>query len=194
VIVLLNGSCQVNEILVSLSQKSIMATRTIDDVMPILTLEDLDICERVARADPGVIQACKDIGIDNMDEVYFDGWAVGADERYGFDRRLQQGLAYWRSSGLDNQYAHPLDFCMVIDTEREEVLRIDIRRVDGKRVPVPRKSHNFLPEFIKDGYITDRLKPIDVTQPKGVSFTMDGNELSWAGFKMHVGFNYREGG
>jgi primary-amine oxidase len=170
-----------------------MATRTIDDVMPILTLEDLDICERVARADPGVIQACKDVGIDNMDEVYFDGWAVGADERYGFDRRLQQGLAYWRSSELDNQYAHPLDFCMVIDTEREEVLRIDIRRVDGKRVPVPRKSHNFLPEFIKDGYITDRLKPIDVTQPKGVSFTMDGNELSWAGFKMHIGFNYREG-
>lgn len=88
-IVLLDGGCQVNETLVSLSQKSIMATRTIDDVMPILTLEDLDICERVARADPGVIQACKDIGIDNMDEVYFDGWAVGADERYGFDRRLQ---------------------------------------------------------------------------------------------------------
>ena len=156
----MNGSCQVNEILISLSQKCIMATRTIDDVMPILTLEDLDICERVARADPGVIQACKDIGIDNMDEVYFDGWAVGADERYGFDRRLQQGLAYWRSSETDNQYAHPLDFCMVIDTEKEEVLRIDIRRVDGKRVPVPRKSHNFLPEFIKDGYITDRLKDL----------------------------------
>lgn len=193
VIVLLNGGCQVNEILVSLPRKSILAQRTIDDVMPILTLEDLDVCERVARADPGVIQACKDIGIHDMSEVYFDGWAVGADERYGFDRRLQQGLAYWRSKDTDNQYAHPLDFCMVIDTEREEVLRIDIRRVDGKRVPVPRKSHNFLPEFIGDGYITDRLKPIDVTQPKGVSFTMNGNELSWAGYKMHIGFNYREG-
>lgn len=192
-IVLLNGSAQVNEILVSLPKKSIMATRALDDVLPILTLEDLDVCERVARADPGVIACCKEIGIDNMDEVYFDGWAVGADERYGFDRRLQQGLAYWRPSSNDNQYAHPLDFCMVIDTEKEEVLRIDIRRVDGKRVPVPRKSHNFLPEFIKDGYVFERLKPIDVTQPKGVSFTMNGNELSWAGYKMHIGFNYREG-
>jgi primary-amine oxidase len=193
VTVLLSGSCHVTEVLVSLSQKRIISSKTLHDVMPILTLEDLDVCERVARADPRVIDTCKEIGIDDINEVYFDGWAIGADERFGFDRRLQQGLAYWRASGVDNQYAHPLDFVVVVDTEREEVLRVDVRRVDGKRVPVPKKSHNFLPQFIQDDYLTDRLKPLDITQPRGVSFTMNGNELSWAGFHMHIGFNYREG-
>ena len=32
-----------------------------------------------------------------------------------------------------------------------------------------------------------------MSQPQGVSFHMNGNELEWAGLKMHVGFNYREG-
>ena len=193
VIVLLAGSCHVTELLVGLSQKKIISCETLHDVMPILTLEDLDVCERVARTDPRVIDACKELGIDDINEVYFDGWAIGVDERFGFDRRLQQGLAYWRASGVDNQYAHPLDFVVVVDTEREEVLRVDSRRVNGKRVPVPKKSHNFLPQFIQDGYITDRLKPLDITQPTGVSFEMNGNQLSWAGFHMHIGFNYREG-
>ncbi|KAK5116896.1 hypothetical protein LTR62_006617 [Meristemomyces frigidus] len=193
VIMLTKAHCAVNEVIVSLTQEKVLEVKELHDVLPILTLEDLDICERVARADPRVVVTCAEIGLHDMNEVYFDGWAVGADERYGFDRRLQQGLAYWRASGMDNQYAHPLDFAVVIDTEREEVLRIDVRRVGGKRVPVPRVQHNFLPEFVRDGYVSDRLKPIEITQPEGVSFSMKGNELSWAGFKMHIGFNYREG-
>ncbi|KAK3669910.1 hypothetical protein LTR78_010221 [Recurvomyces mirabilis] len=193
VITVTKGHHVVNEVMVSLTKKTVLEVREIADVMPILTLEDLDVCERVARNDPRVIETCREIGLTDMSKVFFDGWAVGADERYGFDRRLQQGLAYWRASELDNQYAHPLDFAVVIDTEKEEVLRIDIRKVDGKRVAVPKDQHNFLPDFIQDGYVTDRLKPIEITQPQGVSFTMNGNELSWAGFHMHIGFNYREG-
>ncbi|KAK4573997.1 hypothetical protein LTR86_001758 [Recurvomyces mirabilis] len=193
VITVTKGHHVVNEVMVSLAKKTVLEIREIPDVMPILTLEDLDVCERVARNDPRVIETCREIGLTDMSKVFFDGWAVGADERYGFDRRLQQGLAYWRASELDNQYAHPLDFAVVIDTEKEEVLRIDIRKVDGKRVAVPKDQHNFLPDFIQDGYVTDRLKPIEITQPQGVSFTMKGNELSWAGFHMHIGFNYREG-
>ncbi|GAM88172.1 hypothetical protein ANO11243_062030 [Dothideomycetidae sp. 11243] len=193
VIALLNGSCSVTELIVSLDRGVVVTSRTLKDVMPILTLEDLDICERVARADPRVRQTCRDIGIDDMSQVYFDGWAIGIDERFGYDKRLQQCLPYWRSSALDNQYAHPLDFAVVIDTEREEVLEVDIRTVNGKRVPLPRTNHNFLPEFVKGDFIKDRLKPLDITQASGVSFNLDGNQLSWAGFHMHVGFNYREG-
>lgn len=193
VILFTKGECLVHEVEVSLTKSIVTEVRQVPNVMPILTLEDLDICEKVARQDPRVIETCRELGLHDMNEVFFDGWAIGADERYGFDRRLQQGLAYWRASKLDNQYAHPLDFTVVIDTEKEVVLSIDIRKVGGKRVPVPRDQHNFLPEFIRRGYVDDRLKPIDITQPKGVSFIMNGSELSWAGYKMHIGFNYREG-
>lgn len=181
------------ETIVNLGKSLVEDWKPVSDVAPTLTLEDLGICERVCREDPSVIEACREIGITDMSRVMLDAWAIGFDSRWGFERRLQQALAYYRTSELDNHYAHPLDFTVVIDTETEEVLAVDIRRVNGERIPVPLRDHNYLPQFIGDGYVHDHLKPIDITQPEGVSFTMHGNELSWAGYKMHIGFNYREG-
>lgn len=186
-------TAKTSEVLVNLNTNQVEEFKAINEVMPTLTLEDLDICERVCRADAGVIEACREIGITDMSKVYIDAWAIGIDERWGFETRLQQGLVYYRHSEYDNQYAHPLDFSVVVDTEREKVLSVDIRRVNGQRVPMPFDSHNYLPEFISEHYNYDLLKPIEITQPKGVSFSMRGNEISWAGFNMHIGFNFREG-
>jgi primary-amine oxidase len=183
----------VAEVIANLTKREVESWKEIPDVGPTLTLEDLDVCERVARTDPRVIKACNDLGITDMSRVFIDGWAIGFDDRWGRDRRLQQGIVYYRNSACDNQYAHPLDFTVVVDTELEEVLAVDIRYVNGERTQVPLTEHNYMPEFIENGYIEGKLKPIDITQPEGVSFQMRGNEIFWAGYKMHIGFNYREG-
>ena len=39
---------------------------------------------------------------------------------------------------------------------------------------------------------TDR-KPLHITRPEGVSFTVEGTELRWQNWSMRLGFNYREG-
>ena len=192
-IVLEKGTPKVAEAIVNLITKNVESWKEVENVMPTLTLEDLDIVERVARQDPRVIEVCREIGITDMSMVYFDAWAIGMDQRWGFERRLQQALAYLRLSKDDNQYAHPLDFVVILDTETEEILSVDVRRVNGERTAVPLDAHNYLPQFIGDDYRTDWLKPIDIIQPEGVSFRMTGNEIEWAAFKMHIGFNYREG-
>lgn len=192
-IVLEKGKSPCFEVVVNLATATVELWKEIYDANPTLTLEDLDVCERVSRADPRFIQACNDIGITDISKVFIDAWAIGFDERWGHERRLQQGIVYYRNSALDNQYAHPLDFSVVVDTEAEEVLSVDIRRVNGERTKVPFEEHNFLPDFIGDQYLEGVLKPIDITQPEGVSFRMRGNELFWGQFKMHIGFNYREG-
>lgn len=192
-IIIEQGSGQIAEVVANLTKSKVEEWKEVQDVTPTLTLEDLDVMERIARDDPRVIKACEGLGITDMSKVFLDAWAIGVDERWGFERRLQQGLAYYRNSAFDNQYAHPLDFTVVADTEREEVLSVDIRYVNGERTAMPMTEHNYLPEFIGDQYQHDKLKPIDITQPQGVSFQVRGNELSWAGYKMHIGFNYREG-
>lgn len=187
------GSPQVSEVVVNLTSRRVESWKDLTDVMPTLTLEDLDVTEHIARKDPRVIQACREIGITDMSKVYFDAWAIGIDERWGFERRLQQALPYYRSSKYDNQYAHPLDFTVVTDTEKQEILSVDVRRVNGERTAVPLEDHNYLPQFIAGFYRPEYLKPIDITSPQGVSFRMNKNEIEWAGLKMHIGFNYREG-
>lgn len=37
------------------------------------------------------------------------------------------------------------------------------------------------------------LKPLNVVQPEGPSFTVDGNMVFWQKWSMRVSFNYREG-
>ncbi|KAH2588241.1 hypothetical protein KXW93_007214, partial [Aspergillus fumigatus] len=181
------------EAVINLTSRVIEEWKRVEDVMPILTPTDLGFIERVARSDPRVIQACQDIGIYDMSQVYFDAWAIGIDERWGRDRRLQQGLPYYRREPEDNQYAHPLDFIVIADTETEEILSVDVRTVDGERTRPPLKQQNYLPTSLQHGYPYDTLKPIHITQPDGVSFQLHGNMLHWAGYKMHIGFNYREG-
>jgi primary-amine oxidase len=170
IIIMQDDSGQVAEVIVNLTQGKIEEWKLVKDVMPTLTLEDLDLMERISRKDPRVIEACRGLGITDMSKVFIDGWAIGVDERWGLERRLQQGLAYYRNHELDNQYAHPLDFTVVADTEREEVLSVDIRYVNGERTAIPLAEHHYLSHFISDGYRHDKLKPIEIVQPQGVSF------------------------
>lgn len=99
---------------------------------------------------------------------------------------------YYRPSPDDNQYAYPLDFCPIYDIAKKEVIHIDVPK---QRVPVSKAPPtNWHAEAIeKDGGFREPLKPINITQPEGPSFTLEGRVLSWQNWKFHVGFNYREG-
>lgn len=119
-------------------------------------------------------------------------WTIGYDERFGSNVRLQQALMYYRPHVDDSQYSYPLDFCPIFNADTQEIIHIDIPKV---RRPLNRAApNNYHAAAIEKegGYRTD-LKPINITQPEGVSFTMDGRIISWQNWKMHIGFNYREG-
>lgn len=113
----------------------------------------------------------------------------------------------------DNIYAHPLDMIPIIDSYTGECLVIDYPHQNGPnapssfqahdkagrrdRIPPPAIPFNYYPEEIAqdepDFKLRENLKPIDITQPEGVSFRFDGRTLVWQKWKVHIGFNYREG-
>ena len=51
----------------------------------------------------------------------------------------------------------------------------------------------YVPEQVPGLQLREDLQPLEITQPDGVSFTLDGNVLAWQRWSMRVGFNYREG-
>src|SRR6202012_5820940 len=105
-------------------------------------------------------------------------WTIGHDERFGNGVRLQQALMYYRPNVDDSQYSYPLDFCPIYDSNLQKIVHIDgpkVRRPISKAPP-----NNYTVKSIEElgGYRTD-LKPINITQPEGVSFTVKNRVIEW---------------
>ncbi|KAH0610064.1 uncharacterized protein H6S33_012610 [Morchella sextelata] len=175
--------------IVDLTNGVIKTWEKLTGVQPMLTVEDLQGTEKIIRANPKVIEQCAILGIPEKDmrKVYCDPWTIGYDERFGNNIRLQQALLYYRPNLDDMQYAFPLDFCPIVNTTTGEVVDIDIPAV---RRPVNTIASNY--NLDPAAYRTD-VKPINITQPEGVSFTVQGRVIEWQKFKLHVGFSHKEG-
>jgi len=99
---------------------------------------------------------------------------------------------YYRPHIDDNQYTYPLDFCPIFNADTQEITHIDVPEV---RRPINKAPpNNYHTSAIEaEGGLRKDLKPINITQPEGVSFTVDGRIINWQNWKVHVGFNHREG-
>ena len=193
-VVAINTEGQVHDGKVDLDTGKVLEFLHTPNVQPLITMEDLQAVEHVCRVDPKVIEQCGIIGIppEQMNQVYCDPWTIGYDHRYGNSVRLQQALMYYRPHVDDSQYTFPLDFVPIYDANRGEIIDIDVPKV---RRPLSKMAaNNYHPKSIEEmgGYRTD-LKPINITQPEGVSFKVTGRVVEWQNWSVHIGFNYREG-
>ena len=90
---------------------------------------------------------------------------------------------------MDNGYARPIEGVVtVIDLNRKEVVRVE----DYGVVPLPPKPGNWVRATSVPHPRAD-LKPLDVSQAEGPSFTVNGHEVRWQKWAFRVGFNPREG-
>ena len=72
----------------------------------------------------------------------------------------------------------------VVDLNRMEVVRVD----DHGVVPIPAESGDYRSP---EGGFREQA-PIRITQPDGVSFALDGNEVTWQRWRFRLGFTARE--
>lgn len=54
-------------------------------------------------------------GITDPELVVFDPWSLHGTPDEFKGRRLMQGFLYVRACKVDNEYAHPLDLCPLVD-------------------------------------------------------------------------------
>jgi hypothetical protein len=66
------------------------------------------------------------------------------------------------------------------------------RRYPGKAPTVPQADDNYHAELFPGEWRKD-IKPLDIVQPDGPSFSVEGNLVQWQKWQLRVGFNYREG-
>jgi primary-amine oxidase len=131
-------------------------------------------------------------GITDLELVLVDMWTYGAHlvpERYA-GRRIGWCDIWVRATPEGNPYAHPVSgLKLIVDLNAMELLEIDDAG-DAGRPPV---HGEYDPAVWPDLRLRTDRKPLHVTQPDGVSFALDGHELSWQRWRMRLGFTYREG-
>ena len=177
------------EAIVSLTGGTVESCAPRPGARPRIAPDEFLLAEQIAKSHPDFLAALAKRGITDVSLVCSDPWSCGVfghpDE---VGRRLIQTITWVRNHPHDNHYAHPVEgLSALVDIDRGEVLRID----DFGVVPVPRGEGNFAAGFQKI-WRTD-LKPIEVIQPQGPSFTVDGWGVEWCGWRFRVGFTPREG-
>ncbi|KAK3682395.1 copper amine oxidase [Podospora appendiculata] len=180
--------------LIALDEPTIISWEEAEGQQPIITMEELQLVEHIARKDPKVIEQCVISGIpaEDMHKVFCDPWTIGYDERFGSSVRLQQAFMYYRPDIDACQYQYPLDFCPIFDADKQQIIAIDIPKVRRPLSKAPSIDYHPAGVEARGGYRKD-LKPINISQPEGVSFKVEGRELEWQNWKFHIGFSYREG-
>jgi primary-amine oxidase len=64
--------------------------------------------------------------------------------------------------------------------------------IDELDLPVPGESGDYENPAVR-GPLRTTLRPVEITQPDGPSFTLDGHWLRWQNWSMRLGFDTREG-
>jgi primary-amine oxidase len=177
---------------VGLGEDRVLSWEHVPDGQPNMTVDEFHECDAALRADPRVAEALARHGVTDMDRVLIDTWAYGAHLLPEAHRGGRIGWAdvWHRSQEGSSPYANPVTgLHFVVDLNRMELLEIE----DEGPIAPPRTMGEYRPHLVPGLRQRDDVKPLHITQPEGVSFTLDGNLLRWQKWSLRVGFNYREG-
>ncbi len=178
--------------LVSLTDDRVIAFEHRPGVQPNATVTEWHEADAMLRRDPAIIAELAARGITDVDRVMFDTWTYGyalIPEEYR-GRRLGWADVWFRAAEGANPYAHPVNgLHPVVDLNRMELLDLG----STGRVDPPRVMGEYVPRHIPGYRAREDVRPLEISQPDGVSFQLDGNALTWQNWSLRIGFNYREG-
>jgi primary-amine oxidase len=165
------------------------------DARAMVAVEEVLLIEKTVKADPRFQEALRRRGLlAEVDNMCIDPWTVG---QFGYEeeqgRRVLNCFVWMRTFPLDNYYAHPVEgLHALIDLSTLEILRVDDHfEASGDYIPVPRTPLNFDADLL--GECRPPSAPLDVVQPTGPGYRVEGNKVTWENWDFRVGFNGREG-
>src|SRR5579864_5407948 len=181
------------DVVVSLPDQRVVSVRRLnprtDGQLPIVD-SDFAAVDEICKADPDWRAAMARRGLDDVSKIRTCPITAGSfgpndDDR----RRMVRVLAFVQAKEHDLAWAHPVDgIAAYVDLIEKKVFKI----TDEWELPVPQESGDYDDETISGPHRTT-LRPIEITQPEGPSFTLAGHLLRWQDWEMRIGFDAREG-
>jgi primary-amine oxidase len=161
---------------------------TADGHLPILNDEFLR-CDGIMRSNQEWAAALARRGLEPEDVVtapLSPGYYPNPGEE---GKRILRAIAFQYSDKDDHPWAHPIDgLSAYVDVLANEVVKV----VDAELLPIPQEPSKF---HLAEGRPAplEGLKPLEISQPEGPSFTVEGERVTWANWSLNLGFDAREG-
>ncbi len=189
VVVVPGPGMEIHEVVVSVTNGTIVDWRDHADMRPALLITESIGAVYTTKEHPDYIAALAKRGITNLDDVQIDPWPAGV---FGYDcedgRRITRCISFLRADKTDNGYARPIEGLIVhFDMANNKVIEV----IDHGVTPLPPNRASYYAE--DQPHMREGLKPISITQPEGVSFTVDGNRVDWQNWSFRIGFDPYEG-
>jgi primary-amine oxidase len=175
---------------VDLTRGKLLSCEHVPDVQPTMTIDEQAECERAVLHSYEFAQALeRQYGITNTSLVMVDIWSAGYygnEEERGM--RLARPLCFLRTDPTENGYVRPIEGIRpVVDLNLMKVIRVE----EYGHWPLPPRDGNYAANRVPNQ--RNDIKPLQITQPEGPSFTIDGYQVKWQNWSFVIGFNAREG-
>jgi primary-amine oxidase len=181
-----------HDVVVSIPDRAVVSDRALDAAtdgqLPVLD-EEFALVEEVLAQDERWLAAlaARDLDVADVRVAPLSAGVFEYPEEEG--RRILRGLAFRQDHPEDHPWAHPIDGLVAyVDVMNKTVDQV----IDLGPVPIPEEHGNFTDPSLT-GPLRTTQKPIEITQPEGPSFSLEGNLLTWEKWQLRVGFDAREG-
>ena len=176
---------------INLSKKELLKEDKISNKAgPTYTLAEIFKAIELTMGDENYQKALEKRGIKDLSLIQIDPWPGGGfvNKNIKNGNRALKAISFLKDSEKDNAYARPIQGLIAhIDLTENKVVEVE----DHGVVEVP-KAHA---RYDKDGQesLRENPKEISITQPEGVGFSVQGNSISWEGWKLRASIDPIEG-
>lgn len=134
------------------------------------------------------LAALKQRGIEDPSLVHVEPWVAGAAHPdLPHKARAIRAIAFLHAHPDDNQYARPLEGLIAhVDVDSGQVIV-----EDHGAVPMPTDPAEYAADRVER--LREGLKPIEINQPEGPSFEVEGNLVRWQKWRLRVSVQPTEG-
>ncbi|MYF09699.1 MAG: primary-amine oxidase [Gammaproteobacteria bacterium] len=152
---------------------------------------DFELAVRLTKTNAEWLAAARARGVAvdteaDLKRIQIDPWPGGGyphpDVPQG--HRAMRCIAFVRDDATDNGYAHPIDGLIAhVDITARKVACVE----DFGRRPMPPEPGRFDGPNLPPA--RSGLQPLEIAQPQGTSFEVDGHRVRWQGYDFRVGIH-----
>lgn len=180
---------KVFEAIVSLGSASLKSWTHMPGVQACIIPEECVEMSKLVKRHPDFLAGLKRRDVESVHQVSVEVLAPGnfltPEEQH---LRMARAHCYYVEHPCDHDHARPIEGLVVfVDLNAMQVLRVE----DSGVVPIPPDRGVYQAAQLEN--VREPLAPLEIVQPDGPDFVVDGHAVTWQNWRFRVGFTPREG-